>query len=95
MPRRSLQVVSQPPSTATSRVDSPRDRARRIVPDRVGKAIKAVRHLQQLANPAVYDIKPVEAERIVTTLQDAVDTLDYSLKNPGKVVTPVIFEDDE
>lgn len=92
MPRR-LIVIGQPRGPA-SREESARERLQRIGPARVANAVKAVRHLAQLGNPNVYDLRPIDRQKIVTTLKAELDQLDYALAHPGKAAPLVTFEDD-
>lgn len=90
----SIVIGMQPRAPLHRQPDSPRARFVRIGPERVGKAAKAIRLLQQFANPAVYDVKPRDREKIVGALTQEIEQLDYALAHPGKAAPIVTFEDE-
>lgn len=94
-PRHPLQIVEQPKGVRQPAVETPRQRLQRIGPDRVNRAVKAVRLLHQLANPAVYDVRPKDRDQIVGALTQEIEHLRYVLENPGKAPPIVRFEDDD
>lgn len=93
MPRQRLQVIGQPRGPMPA-VETARQRLQRIGPSRVANAVKAVRHLAQLGNPNVYDLRPIDREKIVGTLKTELEQLDYALAHPGKSAPLVTFEDE-
>lgn len=93
--RKSPIVIGMQPRATHRTPDSPRARLVRLGPERVGKAVKAIRLLQQFANPAVYEVKPRDREKIVGALQQEIEQLDYALAHPGRAAPVVTFEDDD
>jgi hypothetical protein len=94
IPPRGGIIIGQQPAPGAQETEAPRKRFVRIAPDRVAKAIKAVRLLQQFANPHVYEVRPKDRQKIVEALSIEVEQLDFVLGNPGKSAPVVTFEDD-
>ena len=100
--RRNLTVVDQPrgrPPTGGGGGGggggkTPRARFKELAPKRVTDAINAVKYIEKLGNPAVYQYKASEAEQIVTAIRKAVDEVEYALRNPGKATPILSFEDE-
>lgn len=94
---RTLQVVGQPKKGGTGGGggDTPRNRFKRIAPERVGKAVEAIRYLQKLNNPAVYEVRSSDKDQIIGVLVKELEQLRYALENPGKAPRILSFEDDE
>lgn len=92
-----LRVVQQrqiaPP--VSPKDESRRERLQRLGPARVANAVKALRHLRQLANPVSYDLRPKDVDEVLKVIGTEVQQLDFELRNPGKVAAPVLFGDDE
>lgn len=88
-----LQVVAQPPGPPV-REETPRQRLQRVGPPRVANAVKAIRHLAQLSNNAVYDLRAIDRQKVVGTLKTELDQLDWALAHPGKAAPIVTFEDE-
>lgn len=92
----SLRVIAQPQRTApVAAPESPRSRFKRIAPDRLGKVVKAIEHLKQLANTAVYDVRPSEKQQLVELIKEKADELAYVLEHPGKAPPILQFEDED
>lgn len=90
---RRLVLSDQPEMRKVKPQETPRARFLRIAPDRVGKAVEAMRHCAQLANRAVYDATPADYELIGRTLQEELDQLKYVLANPGKTIPVIRFSE--
>lgn len=76
--------------------ESRRERTLRIGPSRVAAAQKAIRHLRQLANPNVYDLRGDEPRKIPDSLKEEIDALAFELQNPGRSAGPTgVFEVDK
>ena len=90
-----LRVGQQPTITRAPPQESPRSRFKRIAPDRLGKVVKAIDHLKQLANTAVYDVRPGEKDQLVEAIKTKAEELAYVLDNPGKAPPLLRFEDEE
>ena len=73
---------------------SPRERAIKIANDRLPKALKAIDHLKQFGNPAVYSFYPSESQQMIDALMQKVEELRFVLKNPGKAPPVLKFEDE-
>lgn len=83
-------LVAQP------REESRRERTLRIGPARVAATVKAIRHLRQLANPNVYDLRGDEPRNIPETLKTEIEALAFELQNPGQTAGPTgVFEVDQ
>lgn len=81
----------QPPAEV-----SRRERTLRIGPARVAATVKAIRHLRQLANPNVYDLRGDEPQKIPETLKAEIDALAFELQNPGVAAGPTgVFDMDQ
>lgn len=92
--RSALQVVEQPRRSVPLPTETPRSRFKRIAPDRLGKVIKAIDHLKQLSNTAVYDARPGEKEQLVEVIRSKADELAFVLDHPGKAPPILTFEDE-
>jgi hypothetical protein len=91
-----LRVVAQPHRSGPAPApESPRSRFKRIAPDRLGKVVKAIDHLKQLANTAVYDARPTEKQQLVELIKEKADELAYVLEHPGKAPPILQFEDED
>ena len=90
-----LRVGQQPTIARSVHIESPRSRFKRIAPDRLGKVVKAIDHLKQLANTAVYDVKPGEKQQLVNAIKSKAEELAFVLDNPGKAPPLLEFEDDD
>jgi hypothetical protein len=99
---RTLQHVEQPnaprrgrPATGNSSGGkTPRKRFLELAPDRVTKAVEAIRFLEKLGNPAVYSYTADDKEQIFNALEKAVDGVRFVLNNPGKAPPVVSFDED-
>ena len=74
---------------------TPRARAKKIAADRLPKAIKAIEHLKQFGNTAVYEFYPGECDQMIAALSRAVDEFAYVMLNPGKAPPVLKFEDED
>lgn len=92
--RRNLTVVEQPRKGGGGGGDTPRNRFKRIAPERVGKAVEAIRFLHKLNNPAVYDVRASDRDQIIAVLVKEIEQLKYVLDNPGKALPILQFEDE-
>lgn len=91
-----LRVTSQPQRSGPApAVENPRSRFKRIAPDRLGKVVKAIEHLMQLANTTTYDMRPGEKQQLVSVIKEKADELAFVLDHPGKAPPILQFEDEE
>ena len=95
-PRRPLVVVEQPQARkgGGGAGKTPRVRFKELAPERVSKAVEAIRFLEKLGNPAVYSYTESEKEQILAALEKAVGGVKFVLDNPGKTPPVLFFEDD-
>ena len=76
-------------------IKSPRERTLELGPRRLEEAKKAIRALRQLANPQNHELRGREPDKLVASLREEVDALEYELANPGKIAPALgIFERD-
>ena len=73
---------------------TPRARFKKIADDRLPKALKAIDHLKQFGNPAVYSFYPSESQQMIDALMQKVEELRFVLQNPGKAPPVLKFEDE-
>lgn len=95
--RRNLTVIDQPdarPRKTDGGSDTPRNRFKRIAPDRVAKAVEAIRFLQKFGNPAVYEVRHSDKNQVIGVLEKELEQLKYVLDNPGKAPPVLVFEDE-
>lgn len=95
--RRNLTVIDQPnarPRNKGGGGDTPRNRFKRIAPERVAKAVEAIRFLQKLNNTAVYEVRNSDKDQIIGVLEKELEQLKYVLDNPGKAPPVLVFEDE-
>ena len=77
------------------RGETPRQRFQRIGQARVAKAAQSIRLLQQFGNPAVYEVRPQDREKIARVLSQELEQLLYVLTHPGKAAPLVTFDDED
>ena len=95
MARNSQLRVGQQPTIRAPHIETPRSRFKRIAPDRLSKVVKAIDHLKQLANTAVYDVRPGEKQQLVEAIKSKAEELAFVLEHPGKAPPLLQFEDDD
>lgn len=88
MPTRKLTVHDNATVFARTQVKTRRDRTLSIGPARLASAQKAIRLLTQLGNPQTHDLRGEEPKRLVATLREEVDALEYALEHGGSTPAP-------
>jgi hypothetical protein len=95
-PTRKLTVHTSGDVFKRQELKSRRDRTLSLGPARLAAAQKAIRLLTQLANPQTHELRGEEPARLVTTLREEVNALEYALKNGGKASAPAgVFDTEE
>ena len=66
----------KPSATSKKSDKSPRDRFLTVGANRVGKAMKAIRNVSNIANRKSYEYNEAEARKAITTLRAEVDAVE-------------------